>query len=329
MRLLHPLTVLTILLPLPTTHALKIACVQQWIEHTPLPHAAANFYTPQNPTDPAVTLITGGVANLASDSTIDLAANAETQGLKNYVTHRNYRLIGILVEVTYRLVARKASGIATLSDLRGKRVGTIAGTSAEVFVHQLLGTVGLTAGKDYQTVGGNIYTCMRAPCAAGSLPAELVAGKIDAFGVWETAVELGVQALLHEQGGKGAVTFKNASVYREVYSLYSTEEKLKDPVVRGRIVRFVKALNQSFGVFKEAGQGVVDFVAEKVGVDEPVLRNVWEDHVWGPGSLGKDLLDYLEREDQYLAKVDNRKALTRAELEKFVDASVYEEAMRG
>jgi ABC-type nitrate/sulfonate/bicarbonate transport system substrate-binding protein len=325
---LHPLTLLTTLLPLPIAHALKIACVQQWIEHTPLPHAATNFYTPENPTDPAVTIVNGGVANLARDTTIDLAANAETQGLKNYVNHRNYRLIGIVVEATYRLVARKASGISTLSDLRGKRVGTLPGTSAEVFVHQLLGTVGLEPGRDYQSVASG-YSCMRAPCAAGSMPAELLAGKIDAFGVWETAVELGVQALLHEEGGKGAVTFKNASVYREVYSLYSTEEKLRNPVVRGQIVRFLRALNQSYGVFKEGGQGVVDFVAQKVDVDEPVLRNVWEDHVWGPGSLGKDLVDYLEREDQYLAKKGNRKALTRAELEKFVDASVYEEAMRG
>ncbi|EAQ84073.1 predicted protein [Chaetomium globosum CBS 148.51] len=327
MHLLDPLTLL-LTLP-PPTHALKIACVQQWIEHTPLPHAASTFYTPQNPSDPPITIVTGGVANLATDRSIDLAANAETQGLKNYNQHRNHRLIGILVEVTYRLVARRASGITTLTDLRGKRIGTIPGTSAEVFVRQLMGSAGLQAGRDYTTVAGGLSTCMRAPCGRGSFPAELVAGRIDAFGVWETAVELGVQALMHEEGGQGAVTFKNASVYREVYSLYSTEEKLRNPVVRGRIVRFVRALNQSFGVFREGGQEVVDYVGKKVGVDEPVLRNVWEDHVWGPGNLGTGLLDYLEQEDQYLAKVDNRKALTRAELEKFVDTSVYEEAMRG
>ncbi|KAK3293545.1 uncharacterized protein B0H64DRAFT_477063 [Chaetomium fimeti] len=316
MHILRPLTLLATL-PLPTTHALKIACIQQWIEHTPLPHAAANFYHPP--------LHLPGPPNLDDDDgSIDLAANAETQGLKNFVDHRNYRLIGILVEVTYRMVARRSAGIATLADLRGKRVGTIRGTSAEVFAVQLLGTAGLQAGRDYELVGGGIYTCMRAPCGEGSFPAELVAGGIDAFGVWETAVELGVQALGEEE----AVTFKNASVYREVYSLYSTEEKLKDPVTRGRIVSFVRALNKSYDVFREQGQEVVDFVGKTVDVEEPVLRNVWEDHVWGPGSLGKDLVDYLEREDQYLAEVDGRKPLTRAELEQFVDPSVYEEAMQ-
>ncbi|KAH6848240.1 hypothetical protein B0I37DRAFT_377024 [Chaetomium sp. MPI-CAGE-AT-0009] len=321
MHLLRALTILTTLTPLPT-HALKIACIQQWIEHTPLPYAATHFYTPET-ADP-ITITTGGVANL-NDASIDLAANAETQGLKNYVQHRNYRLIGILVEVTYRLVARRDAGIATLADLRGKRVGTIRGTSAEVFVVQLLGTAGLEAGRDYELADWGITTCMRAPCAQGTFPAKLVAGELDGFGVWETAVELGVQAL----GEGNAVTFKNASVYREVYSLYSTEEKLRDPVTRGKIVRFVRALDRTYEVFREKGQGVFDMVGQTVGVDEPVLRNVWDDHVWGPGSLGADLVDYLEREDQYLAKVDGRKALTRAELERFVDGSVYEEAMRG
>ncbi|KAK3207745.1 hypothetical protein GRF29_96g213498 [Pseudopithomyces chartarum] len=54
---------------LPTTHALKIATSLQWIEHTPQAYAIANFY---NGTSPA-TLVSGGVANLASDSSIGIA----------------------------------------------------------------------------------------------------------------------------------------------------------------------------------------------------------------------------------------------------------------
>ncbi|KAK3309636.1 uncharacterized protein B0T15DRAFT_506388 [Chaetomium strumarium] len=119
-------------------HCLKIACSQQWIEHTPLAYAAANFYNNNNNNNDnkaagdTASIISGGIPNL-SDRSVDLAGNAETQGLKNYVTHKNYRLIGIIVEVTYRLVANRAAGISTLADLRGKRIGTIAGTSAEVF----------------------------------------------------------------------------------------------------------------------------------------------------------------------------------------------------
>lgn len=296
---------------------LKIACNQMWIEHTPLAYAGSNFYNGDT-----VSIVNGGVPNLR-DASVDLAGNAETQGLKNYVRNRNYRLIGIIVEVTYRLVANKAAGIATLADLRGKRVGTIPGTSAEVFVRQLLGSAGLSPG-DYTTVSGNV--CMRAPCAADTFPAQLRDGRIDAFGVWETAVELGVRAL---GGEANAAVFKNASVYREVYSLYTTEEKLRDAAARRRIVQFVRALNQTYDVFRNTPDRVYATVGQLVGVDLPVLRSVWEDHVWGPGSLGRDLVDFLEVEDQYLARVDRRQPFTRAELERFVDTSVYEEAMQG
>ncbi|KAK4236292.1 hypothetical protein C8A03DRAFT_45697 [Achaetomium macrosporum] len=318
MRILHFISLVPTVFSL-QARGLKIACSQQWIEHTPLAYAATNFYK----ADDTASLISGGVPNLA-DRSVDLAGNAETQGLKNYVQHKNYRLIGIIVEVTYRLVANKAAGIATLADLRGKRIGTIAGTSAEVFVRQLLATGAGLSQTDYTTVNGNV--CMREPCAANTFPAQLRDRKIDAFGVWETAVELGIRAL----GGEDkVVVFKNASVYREVYSLYSTEEKLRDAGTRQRIVQFVRALNQTYEVFRNSPDSVYTTVAQTVGVDVPVLKRVWADHIWGPGRLDKELIDYLEREDQYLARVDRRQPFSRAELERFVDTSVYEEAMQG
>jgi ABC-type nitrate/sulfonate/bicarbonate transport system substrate-binding protein len=300
----------------PVAQGLKIACSQMWIEHTPLAYAGSNFYKADT-----VSLTNGGVPNL-SDRSVDLAGNAETQGLKNYVRNKNYRLIGIIVEVTYRLVANKAAGITTLADLKGKRIGTIAGTSAEVFVRQLLASAGLSQ-SDYTTVNGNV--CMREPCGADTFPAQLKSRRIDAFGVWETAVELGIRAI----GEDNAAVFKNASVYREVYSLYSTEEKLRDAATRQKIVQYVRALNQTYDVFRNSPDKVYSTIGQLVNVDTSVLKSVWADHLWGPGSLGKDLVDYLEVEDQYLAKADRRQAFSRAELEKFVDTSVYEEAMKG
>ncbi|KAK4139253.1 putative aliphatic sulfonates-binding protein [Dichotomopilus funicola] len=319
-RLLLPL------LPLiPPTTPLNIACISDWIEHTPLFHTAQHLYAGPD----VATLSRGGVVNLIDGTfpSVDLGANAETQGLKQYVQHRNIRLIGIIVEVPYRLVANTArANITALTDLRGKRIGTIPGTSAEVFIRQLLATVGLQAGTDYQIVSGNV--CMREPCAADTLPEQLRAGQIDAFGIWETSVELGVRALggLVENGGTGtAVTFQDLEVYR-VYSLYSTMEKLADPQTRKRIVAFVKGLAQAYEVFKAEGEEVLGEVAQRVGVDGDVLKAVWGDHLWGPGDLGDRLLEFLNREDEYLAGVDKRQRLTKEELKTFVDASVYAEA---
>ncbi|KAK1756657.1 putative aliphatic sulfonates-binding protein [Echria macrotheca] len=301
------------LLYLDTAASIKVAFSPMWIEGTPFVYANKNVYKADTATS-----VSGGVASLGS---AELGGNAETQGLIQYVNHKNYRLIYVVVEVTYRLVANKAAGIKTLADLKGKRIGTFQGSSAEVFVRMLLGSAGL-ANSDYTIVSGNV--CMRAPCGANTFPSQLKAKQIDAFGVWETAVELGVEAL----GEENAVIFKNASIYREVYSLFATQQSLQDATTRKKIVAYVKALNETLDVFRNDPEKVYPMVSQAIGVDVPVLRKVWPDHVWGPGSLGTDLVDYLYREDQYLSKANKRTAATRDELEKFIDRSVYEDAMK-
>ncbi len=300
------------LLPAALSAALKIATSLQWIEHTPQPYAIKNFYKGDSP----ATLMSGGVMNLAGDKTIDLAANAETQGLKQYASHRNIRLIYIICEVGYRIVANKAAGISSLADLKGKRIGTMPGTSAGYFVNKLLASAGLGE-SDYRVVSGNI--CMRTPCGSNTFPQMIANKQIDAFGIWEPAVELGAQAL-----GSNAVVFQNFSIYREVYSLYSTQEKLADPATRKNIVAFVKALNQTLDVFTHSPESVYSTVAQAVGMDAAVVKAVWPDHRW-TGTWGPDLLDFLVQEDEYLATTDRRQAVPKAELAKFLDTSIIAE----
>ncbi|KAF2464389.1 periplasmic binding protein-like II [Lindgomyces ingoldianus] len=306
------LSLLTLGLLSNTICALKIATSLQWIEHTPQPWAIKNFYKG----DSAASLTSGGVANLASDKSFDLAANAETQGLKQYAGHKNIRLIYVVCEVAYRIVANKASGITKLEDLKGKKIGTMAGTSAGVFVSKMLGSVGLKE-SDYTVVNGNV--CMKAPCGSGTFPQMISSKQIDAFGIWEPAVELGAQAL-----GSNAVIFQNGSIYREVYSLYSTTEKLNDPAMRKNIVAFVRALNETLNVFTHKPETVYATVAQAVGMDVSVVKDVWPDHKWS-GTWGPDLLDFLVEEDAYLAKKDGRAAVSKADLEKFLDTSIIGE----
>jgi ABC-type nitrate/sulfonate/bicarbonate transport system substrate-binding protein len=245
-----------------------------------------------------------------------LAANAETQGLKQYANHRNIRLIYIICEVAYRIVADKRKGITKLSDLKGKKIGTIGSSSASVFIHNMMTSVGVDDGE-YTTSSGNV--CMKAPCASNTMPGQLKAGSIDAFGVWEPAVELGAQSL-----GSNAITFQNATIYREVYSLYSTTDALNNPAKRKDIVNFVRALNKTLEVFAHPPKEVYDFVSKEVGVDEPVVESVWADHKWS-GRWGDDLIDFIVEEDKYLAGTDKRSVIPRTDLEKFLDTSIIDE----
>lgn len=295
--------------------SLRIASNLNWIKHTPQPYAIRNFYNGST----NASLVTGGVADLAANpKEFDLAANAETQGLKSYANHRNLRLIYIICEVSYRIVADKRKGIAKLSDLKGKKIGTIRSTSAAVFIHNMLASVGV---RDNEYTTSNAEVCMKTPCASDTFPAQLKAGTIDAFGVWEPAVELGAETL-----GSNAVVFQNASIYREVYLLYSTTDALNNPAKRKDIVEFVRALNKTLDVFTHTPKesGVFGFVSNAVKVDEPVLEKVWGDHKWS-GTWGGELIEYLVEEGKYLAGQDKRAIIPRSDLDMFLDTSVIEE----
>lgn len=163
---------------------------------------------------------------------------------------------------------------------------------------------------------------MKAPCGSNTFTAQLKSGAIDAFGIWEPTVELAADAL-----GSNAIIFQDASVYREVYSLYSTTEALDDPKRRKDIVEFVRALNQTLDIFthKPKEAGIYDFVAKSVGMDAPVVEAVWKDHKWGVRWDHEELVEFLVEEDAYLARVDKRAAIPRVDLEKFLDTSVLDE----
>lgn len=292
--------------------ALKISTSLLWIEHTPQPYAIKNFYKGRSP----VTLSSGGVATLGTDSSFELAANAETQGLKTYAKHRNIRLIYVICDVPYRMLANKAAGIKTLADLKGKRIGTLKGSSAAVFIHNMMSSVGVRD-NEYTTVSGNV--CMKAPCASDTFPLMLRDRKIEAFGTWEPSPELGARVM-----GDNAIIFQNETVYREVYALYSTTDKLNNPSTRKDILEFVRALNQTLDVFRNPTEDVYKYVADKVKMDVPTLKTVWSDHKW-LGPWKDDLIEYLVEEDKYLARADNRQVIPRKDLEKFLDTSILEE----
>lgn len=295
--------------------AIKLASSLQVMEYTPQPYAIKNFYKGQ------ASISSGGVASLPTDKTVDLGANAEFQGLIQYGTHKNIRMIYTIVDVPYRIVANKAAGINTLADLKGKRIGTFPGTSAAYFVRKLLDSAGVKD-SEYTLVSGNV--CMKSPCGAGTLPAQIQAKTIDAFGIWEPAPELGGQAL-----GNDAVFFQNATVFREIYSLFTTTEKLNDPSSRKAIVEFIRAMDQAIDTFKNTPEKVYQFVAQTMGMDAATVQAVWPVHKWA-GTLGADmdsnLIDYMVDEDVYVASQNGRQPMTKDVIAQLVDTSVIADA---
>lgn len=153
------------------TSALRIAGNLQVIEYTPELIASQDYFNGST-----VSFINGGAATIVTDTSIDLAANAETQALRQFSSHKNLRIIYTVAEVYYRIVANKKT-ISSVKDLKGKKIATFSGTSAAYFVDKYLASAGLKE-SDYTIVSGN--QCDAAPCGAGTFPYMLEHGSVDA-----------------------------------------------------------------------------------------------------------------------------------------------------
>ncbi|KAI1207747.1 periplasmic binding protein-like II [Annulohypoxylon truncatum] len=294
--------------------SLKIASALGVLEWTPELIAKEDYFQGD------VDIVNGGIASLYGDSTVDLGSNSETQLLLQFGSHRNLRSIGTVAEVYYRIVANKKSGINSLVDLKGKNIGAVRSTSSEYFIQTYLSTVGLEP-ADYTIVNG--IGCLQEPCGAATFPAMLRDGRIDAIGMWEPSVELGAEAL-----GSDTIVFgDNQTIYREIYNLATTTEKLDDPKKREEIVQFLRALKQAENIFQTDPQKVITRAAEAVNTNATLLEAVWPVHKWDV-RVPSDMLDVLVDEDKFVAPNARRDALPRESLAALIDPSVLDEALQ-
>jgi NitT/TauT family transport system substrate-binding protein len=262
----------------------------------------------------------GGVNNLtgdpgapgySSEGRADVATNAETQLLRFSVKSPNLRIILTVTEGLYRMVARKSAGIATLADLKGKRIATIGPTSSGYFTELMLRKGGLTS-ADVTIV----------PMALPDMPKALAEGKVDAVSIWEPEVENAARAV-----GADAIEFNGKGVYRELFNLNTTAEALADPARRAKIVAFVRAIRQGAAALRKDPAHAKALVAAASGYAPDVVERSWAHHGY-IAALPADMLDVLVDEEKWLAAQEKRAPRGRAELAKLIDASVLAEAMK-
>jgi ABC-type nitrate/sulfonate/bicarbonate transport system substrate-binding protein len=275
------------------------------IELAPVLMAAERFYPGP------VTVTNGGIPNLFRAGEADVATNAETQALRQSVDHPNLRIIFTVSEGFYRVLARRSAGITKLEDLRGKKVGTVPLTSSGYYLAKMLGTAGLTE----QDV-----TLVRT-FPLHLIPGMMQKGEIDAVTIWEPEIQKAADLL-----GADAIEFQDRSVYRELFNLNTTAEKLADPAMRRQIVAFVRALIRASAQVRKYPEQVWPLVAKSTGYPEHLISHVWH-HEGYPGTMVSDLLDVLVEEEVWIARERNRTPRTREQLATLIDDSVLREAL--
>ena len=262
----------------------------------------------------------GGIPNLVGDPGIpgfsepgvaDVATHAETQALRYSVEHPDVRIIMTVAEGYYRIVARKSAGVETLADLKGKRIATIPNTSSAFFLHNMLKSVGLS--EEDVTIQRII--------PLSDMPKALVNGDVDAVTIWEPEIENAYHAI-----GDDAVEFDGRDVYREIFGLNTTAANLADPDERARIKQYVKAVVEASAMIRDDPSVAWPLVEEATGYDRDLIERAWKHHGY-PGNIAPDLLDVLEKEEIWLAAIDERPARSREELSALIDDSIIREVL--
>jgi sulfonate transport system substrate-binding protein len=293
--------------PAPATDTLRIYGMHQTIELGPV-HVTAEQLYPGN-----VRVRNGGIPNLfASDpeQRAHVATHAETQALRNSLTHPDVRIILTIARGHYRIVARRSSGIRSLADLRGKRIATMVPTSAGFHLRNVLASAGLTEAD---------VTLVDFPTPRG-ISRPIIAREVDALAIWEPEAQIAMDAL-----GEDAIEFRPDVGYDELFNLNTTAGNLADPVRRAQIVRFVAALMRASRDAVRDPAPAIAAIARTTGYPVALIQASWPHHSW-PGALAPDLLDVLVREEAWLAERAGRPPRDRATLATIIDPSIAEEA---
>jgi len=291
----------------------------RWIELSPVLVAANTFY-PQK-----IEVPSGGVVSITSRAA-DLATNAETQLLRESVTNPDLRIIMTVSESFYRLVARRSSGISKLSDLKGKRVLLPRMTSAHYYLVAMLRSAGL---KEEDVTIVNLAPAAApaagqpaAPPSRFRMAEALARGDADVIATFEPEPEVAMRLL-----GSNGIVLQDKKVYREAFNLNARAPDLADPEKRKAIVRFVRAVADASAALKKDPKPYLPHISSVLGFSVEEIGWGWPETEF-PVHIIPDMLDVLEVEEQWVAKVSNRPARSRAELAKFIDRSVVEEALK-
>lgn len=179
-----------------------------------------------------------------------------------------------------KVIARKDRGIASPSDLKGKKVATFIGTSAEFFMNAFLKSHGLSS-SDVKV------TNLKPP----DMVTALVQGEIDAYFIWEPHIYNG-----KNQIGDKAVIFSGKEIYTETFNIAVMEKFAKEkPDV---VMKFIRALIEAEKFIAQNREEAISVISDHTGMNRNVLANIWEDFNFEV-VLQPSLLDFMQKEAQW------------------------------
>jgi NitT/TauT family transport system substrate-binding protein len=179
-----------------------------------------------------------------------------------------------------KVIGHKGRGVTTATDLKGKKIGTPAGTTGQFFVDTFL-IYNQLSPSEVEIIDIN----------PSELPAALQNNRVDAIVIWEPHA-YNAQNLL----GQDAVRLPSSNVYRETFNFMVMNDFAQaHPEVLNKFLRAIDKATNFIGEHKEESQAIV---AERLKLDKEVMTALWDDFVFEI-SLDQSLLTTLEDEARW------------------------------
>ncbi|NEQ53362.1 MAG: ABC transporter substrate-binding protein [Leptolyngbya sp. SIO3F4] len=210
--------------------------------------------------------VIGGAADIATTAEAPTTAATMAQQPIAFLARMEYSDLKTLTATS--------ANVATLADLKGKRIGFTAGTGGEVYTMAVLKEAGLTP-DDVTLVN----------LRPQEMLAALTSKSIDAYNTWEPHISNGEKTL-----GDQVVQLNTKGIYSETFNIVTMVDYLdKNPVVAEK---FMQALLDAEAWIKANREDAITLIAETVGMKREDLASIWDDYVYQV-VLDQKVLDIL------------------------------------
>ena len=213
---------------------------------------------------PTFAKFTAGITMIpaAQNDEIDLGDVGDVPFLMGVSQGVDWVMIGISDEGSYTegLVARKDSGIQSIADLKGKRVGCLLGSTAHFGLAMALRHTGIRPEQ--------VKLIPMAP--VDQLPALMTNG-IDAAMTWEPWM----QNMVHQADAKIITTEGDLGIYTNVDGYAVRRDWLL--AHRETAVRFLRALRMAFDLVQKDRGLAISTVAREMNLKETWLKIIYQD----------------------------------------------------
>ncbi len=193
---------------------------------------------------------------LLTDGAVDLATAADVVVAISSFARPDLTILGTLSTSSHqiKLIARRSAGIALPDQVRGKRLATVQGTSAQYFLDSWLLFHGIES-----TMVRHVYLT---PDALGQA---LQRKEVDAVAIWEPLASQAVQLL-----GDDALALPNPRVYTQHFNLVGTQKGVQSR--RTDLQKVLRALVRAQQFIREQPEAAMQMLARKLNLDSTAAQ---------------------------------------------------------